>query len=739
MEEQSILEAVRDMPHDARILFTTFKFNRYFFEKTIFSSFRKSVLPLVLVDYSEYQLMLREQGSSMLADTRYLIDPIKLSGTFHPKFILAVTDDVVKIIVSSANLTPQGYSTNLEMLTSISLEFSNADAEFLAEVNDFLSELSQYIDSNPHRRQLEFIKDKISEKTAIKMKDSDFKKTEKVHLLHNMKVSILEQVQAIMQPNNGDMISEILVCSPFFSQDPSFYVDFSRSFQNATLAFIIKQNETDIPIHIFRRWKEQLRNLPIFYEILSKRKLHAKFVIFKSKKRLYLLSGSANFTSSALARATAHNGGNIELCVLNVYDYHQEKDSEIMSNLFKKDVRIVRVSLDEIRSETHSFESQQISCFRILEAKIAGNQLIIRLDRKVIDSQVVIKVEKIPRQITVYILNADEIFIELDEKDLLSLTTSSTVQVSIKAGDGSEESSDLKLIYNPQYFPISYAFLNGLIGQDRLNFFRILKSLASLPILKQEEIIPVIDDLVKHDFFHQNPGDAEQAIANSRNLLIQGRIKPNPYSASVQLLNIIKREEYRHEKRLKNAIESRNIGQANIVFVSFYDICKLIILQVNKGLMNVTELRRIRDYVERICLSKQNYLELLLEAGKMSFISEVKLIYHIVCLMHITEFLQTNSTEFQLNYNSLSNRNRVRDVFDETFNDALAKLFKIFPTSRMTRDEITIYLKSYQGEVIDSLPTELEHIQESIARMKERLSTRPDKLNEYCIPFLTFE
>jgi HKD family nuclease len=739
-EEQSIYEIATRMPKDARVLFTTYKLNRYFFEKTIFRTFRKAVLPLVLVDYSEYQVMLREQSASTLADTKYLIEPIKISGTFHPKLIVAVTDDLVKVVVSSANLTPQAYTANLELVTSISLQLDNSDeatTQLILELTDFLSALSHYISSAPHRRQLNLIREKMAANISSKANNSS--NHSGIHLLHNMKSSILDQVEEIIKSSDDPGIDQIIICSPFFSQDPIFYGDFNKRFEKSAIAFIIKQDETDIPTSIFNKRMHQSPNLPIFYEIISKRKLHAKYLVFRSKARTYVLSGSANFTSSALAKSTRDNGGNIELCLLNIYDHLSGTDLDFIRKFFGSKVQLARIPLNEIRTEKHTFAAEEISCFRILEARISENKLAIKLDRKIVSSHIVIKVERIGREIVVGGLNGDEIIIDLDENDLISMTASSTVQLRVSSDGGVTQNSDLRLIYNPQYFPTSYSFLNGIFGEDKISFFRLLKSLASLPTLQQEEIGPIIENLAAGNFFGKSGYDAEEQLAQLRNLLLEGKIKPMPYSPGSQITDIIRREESRHESRLKNAIENRNTEQANVVFMSFYDVCKLIILQVYNEYVNVNELSKIRDYIEKICLSKGNYLDLLLEQNKRNFVADLNLIYHIICMMFIIDYLQKNSKNFQSNYGNPSGRNRVKDVFDETFNDALSKLFKTFPKFKIKKDDIRRHLKSYQEDIIESLPIEIESLQESIERMKERLSTRSDKLNQNCISFLSFD
>ena len=87
-EAIDLIEEIHKIQPSSRILFTTYKYNQSFFEKYVFSRFRGKTLPLILMDYYEYQTVLRESGKSTLAGTRYLIDSVRIpERTFHPKLI----------------------------------------------------------------------------------------------------------------------------------------------------------------------------------------------------------------------------------------------------------------------------------------------------------------------------------------------------------------------------------------------------------------------------------------------------------------------------------------------------------------------------------------------------------------------------------------------------------------------------------------------------------------------------
>src|SRR4030067_2594028 len=306
-ESVDLIDEIWKIQPYSRVLFTTFKYNQYFFEKHVFTHFRGKSLPLLLVDYTEYQNSLRESGASKLTGIRYSIDSVLVSnGTFHPKIVVACSDKEIKLIVSSANLTHAGFSKNAEICSVATIPFDKRnDFPILYHACDFLIELQKYIESKPHRQNIETLVDKIDlnpQRTTFENKGT--------FLFHNLKEPILEQTKKIIP----DEVVKITVISPFFSQELALYEKVANDFTD-NVEFIVQPKNNNLPVGILENWKfaSKLRCSSIAFK--DNRALHGKMILFQTKSEVYALTGSANFTEKALMFSTT-NGGNVKVVLL---------------------------------------------------------------------------------------------------------------------------------------------------------------------------------------------------------------------------------------------------------------------------------------------------------------------------------------------------------------------------------------------------------------------------------------
>src|SRR5262249_51417716 len=74
----------------------------------------------VLIDEKDYQASLSD--FVMGAGIRYRIHPVRLSrasANFHPKLFLLLSQKSVRLLIASANLTPSGFRSNLEIVDEL--------------------------------------------------------------------------------------------------------------------------------------------------------------------------------------------------------------------------------------------------------------------------------------------------------------------------------------------------------------------------------------------------------------------------------------------------------------------------------------------------------------------------------------------------------------------------------------------------------------------------------------------
>jgi hypothetical protein len=670
-EAVDLIEEIHKIQPSSRTLFTTYKYNQSFFEKYVFSRFRGKSLPLVLMDYYEYQNVLRESGKSTLAGTRYLIDSVRLTnGTFHPKLVVACSDKEIKIIISSANLTHAGFSKNAEICSIETIPFDKRhEYPILFEVCDFLKALEEHVESKRFKQEQEALLDKID--LGLQSNDG---KNNKTHLLHNMEEPLLDQVREAIQ----EEVVKVTVISPYFSQEPTLYRKVVEDFSE-NIEFIIQPGNNDFPVSTLEKWDyvDKLCFSSIYFK--DNRDLHGKAILFYTNSEVFGFIGSANFTSSALMHS-CRDGGNIEASLLvRAQPKHFEYlfDPNLLS--------LNTISLKDVKPIVNPITAKIASDFRILEANVVGDNLIIAFNYKATNSTFSVKmhVNNLEREILLE-TNTSNISVPLSPQDLQALAAGSIVSLSIKDGER-EFSSDLRLIHNPLYFPDQFSALNSVADEDeRTWLFKILTRYAALPSLSY--VMPIIERLENYGFFDLDPTRKEELL-----WLLQAQlISIKPYSASQQFTVLIDRLKQRHKTRMENAMKTKKVDQLPIVISSFLMINKLCIWLVRKEYQGVEYLRWIRLYVEDLILKKYIDFE---DPEQKRILAENKLLGYVVMLSYIVDFYQRKSPSF-----GGIGRNYVKEFFEKTFVDAI-QLLRTTGEAKLRTD-----LRSLAGEFLDVSP-----------------------------------
>jgi hypothetical protein len=287
-----------------------------FFEQNILDHLQRAGAGRVtiLLDEEDYHASLSDFVTS--AGIRYRIQPIRLAhpnANFHPKLYFLVTPTTARLLVASANLTPSGFRSNLEVVDQLSLsDAERSDARAFAQYGEMLRSIVK-LDS-----QLPPAVVQILEKSAadILKRVGDVGNDRGPQFLHSIDKPLLSQLAAIVKPPT---IDEIAVISPFFDGKSAAILELAKMYPNAKIRIIKGKSPDSLNgealIALARRIT--VEEVVSFGDERLERKLHAKMLILSGKGHEWLVSGSANLTRPAwLEAAASRHCGNVEAVIL---------------------------------------------------------------------------------------------------------------------------------------------------------------------------------------------------------------------------------------------------------------------------------------------------------------------------------------------------------------------------------------------------------------------------------------
>ena len=441
-------------------------------------------------------------------------------------------------------------------------------------------------------------------------------------------------------------------------------------------------------------------------KIPNNRFLHSKLIIFRTKDFEYLLSGSANFSSSALRQPSRN--GNVEICVLS-------KLKKGTSNDLIKEVGIIKpIKLDKIKScvpEEFDQKSRSEFQYRILEALIKGNEIVVKLDKDIKTNEIKLVSGDIEKEYTTK-ANGKTVVFSIPREDLYLFDNVSALKLKI-----GNEQSDYKLLYNPSFFPEQYSMLNSLVSDNVDWLFALLNKLSRIPNFSQ--YTPILDKLDKYGAFDTG-ADREKILLKLRNKLAL----VNPYSHTEKIKEVIQRFIIRHKKRVSNAIKYNEYKNAKQVISSFLMINKLILWAVENNYDNIDGLRHIRGNMENFCGEyKKGYLSIMADNDLIELLIDSDLFYHCLLLVFIIDLLQSKSYEIRKSYIDGLHHSPLKRVFEKSNIKCLNKIY-------ITQKKKVVISK------LESIKEEYENIVPEIGRYSsetiiQRLNGLIDRVNKY--------
>lgn len=324
MESLPLIQNLRSsyrQRHEYAIL-ATFNADLRFFEQRILSNLRARKI-LILMDEGQYRAVIQQNeltSNPHYAGVSYQVEPVAVpKGVFHAKFILCLSEKRSRLVLGSGNLNRQGYMANAELFSIIESENDHPDEStvLISEACDFLRHLSQGEFLSPNA------KDFISKALSLQPK-IDFIHERQYFFVHSLHKPILKQVEANLEK---DQITEIHILAPFL-QVNTLVPDLLLQFNNAKLNIYIQDNRTQFSPEDIKNLCSRYPQLKLFKVSapskerlnnpgqVSERYIHAKLLGFTTKKSAYVLTGSPNFTNTALGLSS--QTGNIETALFTV-------------------------------------------------------------------------------------------------------------------------------------------------------------------------------------------------------------------------------------------------------------------------------------------------------------------------------------------------------------------------------------------------------------------------------------
>lgn len=262
----------------------------------------------VFTDRGIYQnnFMMNSYSKPKWINKRYLVIPVDTNGVFHPKLYLLASDKMVRMGIGSANLTREGIASNLEIVSIF--EVSEKDKTYsglLKECLTFLHELAIHSQSVSAQ-------DSITNFISLTNHLLPSEQESSILFLHNLKDSIMKQV---IEKLDGCEVTRIKVISPFYDNNLKVHHFLQQMYPEIPFTIYIQQGKSNFPVD---KYKEIREKTSIFLYREQNRYIHGKALIFETEKGAYLLTGSANYTKSALL--SNNLTGNVETAIFGKVD-----------------------------------------------------------------------------------------------------------------------------------------------------------------------------------------------------------------------------------------------------------------------------------------------------------------------------------------------------------------------------------------------------------------------------------
>ncbi len=320
--------------------------------------------------------VLVDQGKAVgLRSPRWDLIPIRVqNGIMHAKVSLLHWQNLVRVIVSSANISEAGYRSNFEVVSVLDFhKEGELSVQRLLEVIGFLREVlassgEASVDA-PSAQRLRTFLDRLQENVGVfkadKANDEDGPaRTRLVFQTPTSEQDALDQMKSHW-PSTNSPPHDGFVVSPFYdaaekSNEPALKlwtllrqrgqasVTFTvRGFKDPSSRIVLYAPEALLTSQPKGR-KEVDTNLQYCDGKADQesRPLHAKYVYIQNDRWELLLSGSSNFTSAGLGILSKNGRRNFEANVVSIVDFTDEDMAKRSDSIIQAMDRISEVEVD---------------------------------------------------------------------------------------------------------------------------------------------------------------------------------------------------------------------------------------------------------------------------------------------------------------------------------------------------------------------------------------------------------
>ena len=352
MNRINVLDLLRKSKKYDIALMTTFNFEISFFESNILNKFFDNGIRKVslFVDNKEYLKAIEETELSYIGK-RYIVTPVEMNSSFHPKVILLLGKNKARLIVGSWNLTTNGYFINNEVGNCF--DYDENHPEYLSMIKDAMNFFLE-INKNTDRRDSRLIESIVN----YRYYNLNVEEKNNTYLLSNLTDSIINQVKNIV----FDKVNIIDIAVPYYDNELTGLNYIKELFPDARINLYIQNERNTFPEKYANAYSINLYNK--FADNGSYHFYHGKVIRFNTNENSYVLYGSANCTQAALKKSFLESG-NVECDVLSIgdineYDYFFENFSIENEIEFKSEL----LTIKPIINKCYSFINNELNILK---------------------------------------------------------------------------------------------------------------------------------------------------------------------------------------------------------------------------------------------------------------------------------------------------------------------------------------------------------------------------------------
>jgi hypothetical protein len=448
MQRESLHELLRAHAYRHAVI-TTFAFSLRFFEDYALEKFRalqENGNISILIDRNTYEQILESAETDSpdfpkKANLRYLLQPVRVGRTFHPKIFLFAGKDRGLLIIGSANLTRDGLGSNAEMVSAFRFRIGDEEDKLplFRQALDYIWALNARSPSEQLESNLRALE---REASWIAVPEDKEAANLMPRLIHNLDRPLIEQLAERVGAN----VRELHVLSRYYDSTPALLDRIYGAFALKSLRLYTQNAITTLTAawldHPSTKKRQTTIQLCRFADHDHIQPLHAKAYAFQTKTGTILAQGSANFTTAALCR-TARDG-NAEILIVYPELPQATFDPRKFFDPEKSAVNLTDASRLITAPQDASNDEHKDGYERILESAVVDEKrLILRLADGAIQAYsecVLQKVGKRPISLPIRNLNQGQLFADLSDRQASVLKESATVaRIVLRSREGGPE------------------------------------------------------------------------------------------------------------------------------------------------------------------------------------------------------------------------------------------------------------------------------------------------------------